>query len=589
MAEVAGLALGVLGVASLFTSCIENFDIIVRAREFSEQFELQCTLLSLQRLRLAVWGETLGLAPPPGGPQRPYNEALDRHDIRPAIVLGLNQLRLLLNKADVINGKYALQENEACVVQTEVAVTSLGMTIFREPFEKFRDRIKKNQKQKSVWKVTKWSIHDQAKFESTVNNITKLIDGLESIMTPLGLVQQQRARVEEEIESLSDAESLRLLQELGSSPLAPPSLRAISETASLRLESVESSSRSYYTARTRSSHTSALRSTFARGAGAKPEQALAYVPVIEQPEPEDATTYDVSPAGKDQPPVPTEEPTDSHEPREEQLADLPQHQRWMAALTSRLRQHERQPSLIVDASDYGTALRPSKRQDDEVCSLKLGGMAVMADSGLSLARRTFIELRNIRRAGVPFISAVPVGDALDQILASIEGPPGTPYEGGVFYIMVRIAEGNPPALRFHTRIYHPNIHPSGRVCADYAEWWHNSNLLNGVAESHNRLPWFSEHITNHYTLGALLVAICGLLASPNIDDPLVPEIAEKYLTDYEGYCAAAKLYTERYAHACRPSDDELAVRQVSDSSLQARGRRRGRESPLLQGGGFRRF
>ena len=43
MAEVAGLAIGVLGITGLFTACIENFDIVVRARNFSEDFDLSCT------------------------------------------------------------------------------------------------------------------------------------------------------------------------------------------------------------------------------------------------------------------------------------------------------------------------------------------------------------------------------------------------------------------------------------------------------------------------------------------------------------------------------------------------------------------
>lgn len=42
--EVAGIAIGVLGIAGLFTACIENFNIVVRAREFSEEFEHLCTL-----------------------------------------------------------------------------------------------------------------------------------------------------------------------------------------------------------------------------------------------------------------------------------------------------------------------------------------------------------------------------------------------------------------------------------------------------------------------------------------------------------------------------------------------------------------
>jgi ubiquitin-protein ligase len=152
-----------------------------------------------------------------------------------------------------------------------------------------------------------------------------------------------------------------------------------------------------------------------------------------------------------------------------------------------------------------------------------------------------------------------VRDSLDKILASIGGPPGTPYEGGVFWITVQFAEGKPPALRFHTRIYHPNIDSGGDLCADYHVWWRDTCQLNCAQglPKHSVMSWFSSHSTNHYTLGALLVAICALLASPNIHDPLVPEIAEKYLTDFDGYCAAAKLYMEMYAQSGRPVDDQL--------------------------------
>lgn len=103
--EVAGIAIGVLGIAGLFTACIENFNIVVRAREFSEEFEHLCTLLALQQIRLVIWGETLGLAPPFGArAPKPYNRALERPDIRPSIETTLNQLRNLLAKADAITG-----------------------------------------------------------------------------------------------------------------------------------------------------------------------------------------------------------------------------------------------------------------------------------------------------------------------------------------------------------------------------------------------------------------------------------------------------------------------------------------------------
>jgi len=107
-----------------------------------------------------------------------------------------------------------------------------------------------------------------------------------------------------------------------------------------------------------------------------------------------------------------------------------------------------------------------------------------AYSGTSAAKRMFFELRNIRTGNVPFVTAVPKGDSLDKVLASVEGPPETPYAGGVFWITVRLSQNyplGPPLMRFHTKVYHPNISPQGQICADYREKW--MSLLSGVSRS----------------------------------------------------------------------------------------------------------
>jgi hypothetical protein len=44
MAEAVGLA---VGIAALFSTCIEVFDVIVSARECSEEYEQLCALVSL--------------------------------------------------------------------------------------------------------------------------------------------------------------------------------------------------------------------------------------------------------------------------------------------------------------------------------------------------------------------------------------------------------------------------------------------------------------------------------------------------------------------------------------------------------------
>ncbi|KAM5358996.1 hypothetical protein ACJZ2D_014821 [Fusarium nematophilum] len=144
--------------------------------------------------------------------------------------------------------------------------------IFRERFESFKARIRKNQKTKSNWRVTRWAIHDSARFRATIGNIKDLMDGLETITSTLGVLERQQALLSEEVESISDTRSLLLLQEVASSHETSPSLRIVSDAASIRLSitdrrslstdgnksKITGSSRSYYTAPSRQQERSSL-------------------------------------------------------------------------------------------------------------------------------------------------------------------------------------------------------------------------------------------------------------------------------------------------------------------------------------------
>jgi len=46
-AEITGLVLGALGISGLFTACIENLDIVMRARHFERDFDLLCAKVIL--------------------------------------------------------------------------------------------------------------------------------------------------------------------------------------------------------------------------------------------------------------------------------------------------------------------------------------------------------------------------------------------------------------------------------------------------------------------------------------------------------------------------------------------------------------
>lgn len=429
--------------------------------------------------------------------------------------------------------------------------TSKGLKVFRESFERFKSRLRKNQKQTSTWNVTRWSVHDFGKFQALIASIRELMDGLESITSSLGLLAKQQAMLLEEIESISDTESLRLLQIVGSTSSASAVLKVISDRATQRSSQITSGSRSYHTAPTVQSST--------KFSGISGTPASSRFRVLSRPTP--APGAPVSNGSQPQ--------HVSHTPL---AAEIPQNQRWMAALLAKQPRTDHTPQFAPADLDYGKNLEPIKTKDQQSWNSHSARILAHADSGVSPAQRTFLELRSIMGAGVPFISARPVQDSLERLLASVEGPPGTPYEGGIFWITVNIIPDKPPMLRFQTRIYHPNIDCTGKICADYEAWWNDENLRNYMTGTDvEKYPWFSNRRFNHYSLGALLVAICGLLASPNIDDPLVPEIAEKFVTDYDNYFETARAYNRKYASQDQaPYDDGLvfAGNESAEATVQ---------------------
>lgn len=51
-------------------------------------------------------------------------------------------------------------------------------------------------------------------------------------------------------------------------------------------------------------------------------------------------------------------------------------------------------------------------------------------------------------------------DNFDVLLINLQGPRGSPYEGGCFKLVVTIPERypfEPPLIKFTTPVYHPNI------------------------------------------------------------------------------------------------------------------------------------
>lgn len=546
----------------------------------------------------------MGLVPNPNdGRCLRYDKKLDRPDIRPGVERILNNIKSLLDEAGKVDERYALSSN---VSQGSEVSISRGLDIFKGSFERFKSRIRKHQRETSAWKVTRWAMHDADKFEGMLGRLKEFVDGLESLTKSLGLLQQQHERLRQEIESISDTQSLRLLRDASSRHGS--SQPEVSDAASQRLITVAESSMdtqtldfsshlptatdSFVTARSRPSNMpGSMKSTSkdyhqrtsnsnnrTRGAS-KPsascdqciEEHYKCILVAEGEQCPRCTQTKkdcsfvlagIDPSSDAAVESSTIDPEPQTAPEISPVQGLPQHQRLVSDLLGKAK--PRKPlSFAAGDAHYGERLAPIKKEDENYWLDHSGKIVGQAHSGSSAVKRMFFELRNIRVGKVPFVSAVPLDDSLAKVLASIEGPPETPYEGGIFFITVKLSEIDPfapPLMRFHTKIYHPNVSPQGHICADYKEKW-NAVLSAGASRlpvSDSNALWYPPKSGDTlWSMGALLTAMCGLLASPDVNDPLVPEIAQKYLEDYEGYCENARLYTKRFATGARPNDNDL--------------------------------
>jgi ubiquitin-conjugating enzyme E2 D/E len=145
--------------------------------------------------------------------------------------------------------------------------------------------------------------------------------------------------------------------------------------------------------------------------------------------------------------------------------------------------------------------------------------------------RIVSDLKNLVNHDIPeTIKDVEINDddMYSEHQVILKGPKDTPFENGVFKISINMPVDypfKPPKMIFKTRVYHPNIASDGTICIDILkDQWSSAMRLNTV-----------------------LLSISDLLANPNPNDPLVPDIAKQYSINRDLYNKNVVEYVKKYA------------------------------------------
>lgn len=108
------------------------------------------------------------------------------------------------------------------------------------------------------------------------------------------------------------------------------------------------------------------------------------------------------------------------------------------------------------------------------------------------------EIRALNQDPLDGIQAKPLDEHCFHWQASLEGPSGSPYEGGRFFLYIQVPYTypmSPPVVRFLTKIFHPNVSRHGDIGIDSIQY--NWSLA--------------------LTIGKVLISIQSLLTDPYCD------------------------------------------------------------------------
>ncbi|CAG8217329.1 unnamed protein product [Penicillium salamii] len=201
--EIFGATASAIGVAALFSNCVECFEYIQLGRQFGKNFERCQIKLDVARTRLGRWGQAVGIESDPR-----FTADMMGDKVSQQVHAVLEEIMLLFQAVQKSSKRYELKTpNEDLVCFTNADM--------RPEFRKVHGQLKaiahQRQRQTGFAKKARWALYDGKNLDKLVREIADFVDALEQLVPPVEAVQRQLSAIE--LEEIDDESTLLAIRD----------------------------------------------------------------------------------------------------------------------------------------------------------------------------------------------------------------------------------------------------------------------------------------------------------------------------------------------------------------------------------------
>ncbi|KAJ5151341.1 uncharacterized protein N7482_010593 [Penicillium canariense] len=204
-----GVSIGAISLVSLFKTCLELYETFESGRNLGTDYEVLATKVGIERVRLALWGDVVGLYDLVPGQGHAVDPRLSEPRIAKAVSDILNCMRRLFEDSSSLTRRYGLQPSRTDLVPSSSRDNALATT-FCKTYGRLHASASRIQQNTSLLVATRWAIKDKKRFERFVEDLRGFNDSL-GLLFPDGDMHA-RETMATEIKQSTDPGSLQIVE-----------------------------------------------------------------------------------------------------------------------------------------------------------------------------------------------------------------------------------------------------------------------------------------------------------------------------------------------------------------------------------------